>query len=382
MTLPAEGRQLTQLELEVAKERATIKTDQVSMSIGELATLYRDGELHINPEFQRAYRWDEDQKAKLIESILLGIPLPSIFVAQRDDGVWDVVDGLQRLATIFEFMGVLRGATGSDGQPTTMPPLILHKTHYLPSMEGAVWDKSGQSPPELAQALKLDFKRQRLEVKVLKRESSDHAKFELFQRLNTGGTKLSEQEIRNAILIAANRDFYVWLKEMAESEDFANTVALTDRLEEERFNYELALRFLILRRTPTDDLSKIGDIGDFLTNKMREIVPIFASIRDEETKVFKETFSTIHNLLGPQAFRKYIPKDKRFTGGFSISAFEVLAIGLGSTPRAKPLAQNELLDALGRIWGDHRFRLNTGSGVRASTRIAATLPLARAELAK
>ena len=96
------------LQDEIDKHRKDIHTDGYPMSIGELVNLYRDKELDLHPEFQRFYRWSPQQKSRWIESILLGIPLPSFFVVQRDDGVWDVIDGLQRLSTILELMGELR----------------------------------------------------------------------------------------------------------------------------------------------------------------------------------------------------------------------------------------------------------------------------------
>jgi uncharacterized protein with ParB-like and HNH nuclease domain len=102
------------LQDEIAKQSSTIKTDSYSMSIGELLNLYRDEELDIHPEFQRIYRWTDTQKTRLIESLLLGIPIPPVFVAQRHDGVWDVVDGVQRLSTIFQFIGELKDDNG-DG---------------------------------------------------------------------------------------------------------------------------------------------------------------------------------------------------------------------------------------------------------------------------
>jgi uncharacterized protein with ParB-like and HNH nuclease domain len=96
------------LESQIEEKRREIHTDAYPMSIGEIINLYTDGDLDIHPEFQRLYRWTNVQKSRLIESILLGIPLPSFFVAQREDGVWDVVDGLQRLSTIFSFLGIYK----------------------------------------------------------------------------------------------------------------------------------------------------------------------------------------------------------------------------------------------------------------------------------
>lgn len=96
---------------QINKKRRDIKTDGYPMAISEWVSMYEQGELDIHPEFQRFYRWSESQKTGLIESILLGIPLPPIFVSQRQDGVWDVVDGLQRLSTIFQFLGILKDHT-------------------------------------------------------------------------------------------------------------------------------------------------------------------------------------------------------------------------------------------------------------------------------
>ena len=107
------------LEEKITELRADVQTDRLSMSIGELAGVYERDELDIHPKFQRILRWDIEQKTKLIESILLRIPIPPIFVATLQSGRWDVVDGVQRLGTIFEFLGILRrGEKGSSAAQT------------------------------------------------------------------------------------------------------------------------------------------------------------------------------------------------------------------------------------------------------------------------
>ena len=89
------------LQKEIDLMRAEIRTDGYAMSIGEWISLYEKNEIDIHPEFQRFFRWTLEQKSRFVESILLGIPVPSIFVYQREDGIWDIVDGLQRLSTIY-----------------------------------------------------------------------------------------------------------------------------------------------------------------------------------------------------------------------------------------------------------------------------------------
>lgn len=115
------------LREEIDIQSKAISTDSYQMSIGELINLYRDAEIDVHPEFQRMYRWNSNQRVKLIESILLGIPLPSIFVGARKDGIWDVIDGVQRLSTIYQFVGILKDDNGE-----LVDPLILESTKHPP----------------------------------------------------------------------------------------------------------------------------------------------------------------------------------------------------------------------------------------------------------
>ena len=102
------------LEDEVALARKEIRSDGYEMSIGEISNLYRDGELKIDPEYQRLFRWDITRKTRFVESLLLGIPIPPIFVYQGKDNVWELIDGLQRLSTVFQLMGLLKGPRAED----------------------------------------------------------------------------------------------------------------------------------------------------------------------------------------------------------------------------------------------------------------------------
>jgi hypothetical protein len=117
------------LESEIEAARRKVNTDEYGMSIGEIITMYEKNELVINPSFQRVFRWENHQKSKFIESILLGIPIPPLFVFETKDGQWELIDGLQRISTILEFMGLLV-------DPETEQPLeatSLSATSYLTS---------------------------------------------------------------------------------------------------------------------------------------------------------------------------------------------------------------------------------------------------------
>lgn len=91
---------VNELESQVQELRNSLTTDRMDMSFGEIMNMYEQGEIIISPEFQRLFRWTIEQKTKFIESILLGIPIPPIFVAEDNDGRWELVDGLQRISTV------------------------------------------------------------------------------------------------------------------------------------------------------------------------------------------------------------------------------------------------------------------------------------------
>lgn len=362
-----------ELEQQISTARQVIHTDAYPMSIGEIINIYRDGEIDIHPEFQRQYRWKDYQKSNLIESILLGIPLPSIFVAQREDGVWDVVDGLQRMSTILSFVGELKDENG-----TLLPPLVLEKTPYLPALRGASWTGSAANSIAISDDLKRAFKREKIDVKIIKKESDGNAKFELFQRLNTGGSDLSEQEVRNCLLIMLNRDAYVWLKKASELPAFQNCVALSERLKEEKYSMELALRFLI--STKFDDSSEVieSDIGPYITNQMKRIVADDQFVSSET--LFEKTFSILSSELGDNAFKRYSPAKGRYEGQFSVSLFEYISSGVAfavdaGVPDATVI--QKLHDNSKRIVEDTEFIDATKHGSRGITRFPKLLILAR-----
>ena len=361
---------------EIEARRAEVRSDGYSMSIGELVSLYRDGELDIHPEFQRFYRWSPEQKSRLVESILLGIPIPSIFVSQREDGVWDVIDGLQRLSTIFELVGELVDEAGN-----MLPPLELKKTRYLPSLNGKTWDDGGGTG--IGTPNQLIIRRSKIDIKIILRESSEATKYELFQRLNTGGSRLSDQELRNAILIMVNPEAYRWIASLAQDENFQACIPITDRARSEQYDLELVTRFLVFRRLDQDSLRSIGDLGDFLTDRIVALAQseTFLDLKGKEDQAFRFTFAKLADSLGENAFRKFDFGKESYTGPFSISMFEPIAMGFGyhyeAYSKRTPAEIPEVKPVVGKLWRNDEFVRNSGSGVSASARIRSNVPIGR-----
>jgi Protein of unknown function DUF262 len=365
-----------QLEKEIQQRAKEIHTDAYAMSIGEVMNLYESNELDIHPEFQRFFRWSPKQKSRLIESILLGIPIPSIFVAQRDDGVWDVVDGLQRLATIFEFVGILRDEEGAP-----VPASRLEATLYLPSLEGVVWESDEPRAVTLTNAQRLTLKRARLDFKIVQKESDPSTKYELFQRLNTGGSQLSDQEVRNCVLIMINRDFYLWLQTLQGNSSFQLCVAMSERQIEEQYDLELILRFLTFTNSTDIELRGMTDLRDFLDNVSVRYAQDSRFDYETQALVFERTFRLLEEALGDEAFRRYDGVRNRFMGGFSVSAYEAVSAGVAANLDAWEAidSRDERKDRITRrvqeLWSNQTFRQSSGSGIRATSRIPVIVPL-------
>lgn len=363
------------LKDEIERGARQIKTDAYSMSIGELLNLYRDNELDLHPDFQRFFRWDDEQKSRLIESVLLGIPLPSIFVFQRKDGVWDVIDGVQRLSTLLQLTGDLKGPDGE-----AVAPLVLTETTYLPSLKGKRWE-SEDANEALSSELRIAFRRAKLDLKIVKSESSEQSKYDLFQRLNTGGTPASEQEIRNCILIMQNKPMYQWLSDLSDYSFFKESLALSDRLTRERYDMELALRFILLKDLAESELRGMRDLdlARFLTSKMSKVAESNAIDFNHEEAVFKNAFKLIYDALEDDGFKKYDVAKGRFTGSFSVAGFEAVALGLGAQLEqdANWVPSYDLAERVRALWEETEFKSNMGSGISSSTRIPKIVPFAR-----
>lgn len=258
--------------------------------------------------------------------------------------------------------------------------MVLERTKYLPALEGKTWEPAENEEDEnnsLDSKARLLIKREKFDVSIILQESDKKSKYELFQRLNTGGSSLSPQEVRNCILVMLNRDMYVWLRRLANYQNFRDTVSLTDRAIEEQYDMELVLRFIIFRTMPVDQLSNLEDVNDFLTEKMSAIAELVEFDYALETKAFEDTFDLLFNLTKESTFKRYDLNKSKFLGGFLLSAFETVAIGIGYSA-INPLLQREnIVDKIKNIWINRDFEKYSGSGVRASSRVPKLIPLGR-----
>ncbi|HEY1399215.1 DUF262 domain-containing protein [Roseateles sp.] len=362
------------LQSQLNTARRQVVTDGYDMSLGEIASLYRNKELVIDPNYQRLFRWEESQKTRFIESILLGIPVPPVFVFQRENGVWELIDGLQRISTVLQLTGDLLTPEGAPYER-----LVLGGTNLLPALAGMKWEGADGTEDDEAfnVALQLEIKRARMRVEILRKESDQDTKFELFQRLNTGGSKLSEQEVRNSVLVMINPEFFAWMARLTEIESFRETVQLTDSQRRQQQHVEMALRFIAYRRHP---YARGLDVNEYLDDAARKLAHLTAAEMEEERDLFRWVFDTLRSAEGPDVFKRW--DGERHTGKFLISGFDAIAFGVALNRRAiedmEPEAREAWLTQRVRsLWSEPRYVNNSGMGVRGTTRLTHLLPFGR-----
>ncbi|MGN6422504.1 MAG: DUF262 domain-containing protein [Asticcacaulis sp.] len=357
---------------EIEKAQHLVKTDAFTMSIGEIVSMYDDSEIVVDPEFQRLFRWNSSQKSKLIESILLGIPIPSIFVFEKDDGKWELIDGLQRISTILEFMGKLKNPDGG-----LMPPSILEATKHLPSLHNTVWERSEKiidlpldEQVPLEKPFQLTIRRSRLSVEILKRPSNEQTKFELFQRLNAGGTQANAQELRNCIILMVNKDYFRSIKILAEGEDFKSVISVTEDQIERQRHLELMTRFLVHTYIPYDGTL---DVEEYIDNGIVEL----ATNNDINNNIecISLTFSLLNKIAGRDSLRRY--DNGHYSGRVGLVGLEVIAVGIAKNITAISEMKNSeefVLQKSRDFWSQPELENFTSPGLRGTIRIQRTVP--------
>lgn len=318
--------------------RNTLQTDKLDMSFGEIMNMYEREEIIINPDFQRLYRWTEYQKTRFIESVIIGIPIPSIFVAEDDAGRWELVDGLQRLSTIFSFFGNLKG-------DDVVNKWTLGAGDMIQSLDGYNVDT-------LPLKIQLNIKRAVCRVEIIKWNSEYDLRFELFNRLNTGGSPLSNQEIRNSLFRSISSSFNDFLKQMSANKDFINSVHVPDEKVKQLYLEELVLRFMSLYQN-RKNVKK--SIAQHMTDFMKEAVsnPYF------NYKKYYDVFGKTFEILKPLGTGAFNSKN----GTFSTAIYDTMVIGIAENihlySNVKPKV---LIDKLAEVKSDRVYQAMTRSG--------------------
>jgi hypothetical protein len=234
-------------------------------------------------------------------------------------------------------------------------------------------DFAGKGWADLTRRIQLDVKRTKIQLTILLRETDLEAKFELFQRLNSGGTAISGQELRNAIMAGSKPETLDWFEDLADDKNFKSVCGLADRDLSTRFDVELVLRFVTFLSPEIESLPKAKGVEVFLTSALRKILDDDDFDYENYASQFKETFKALNVAWGENAL-KY--KNQPGTGKFSISFFEAVALGVAQNLDDLP-TKDILKIKIDSVGLEHRFKSASGSGKNAQRRIPELLKLGK-----
>lgn len=363
--------------IEAPFDPAKIDVITQGRTVDLLLTRLREREMDLSPEFQRrANLWTDKRKSGLIESLLLRIPIPSLYVSEDSSGNYTVVDGLQRMCAIAHFVKVdaLNAAVG-----TSLPPLRLSGLQSLPA------DYLGKSYAELPRPLQRRISETELTLHVIRASTPAAVKFNIFSRINQGGLPLTPQEIRNAIYPGEWRRR---VKEMAESSEFKK--ATDYKIHGERMeDLELVLRFVAhYSRGPTIERPEKQNLDDFLNTFVEgESVSWTKNEWDVAERAFYRVMKYSAQVFGRHAFRKYYGEGYRRPINRGLFESEAVALSRFSDAEldvlaAKRVAVLEGLAALFKSNADFTSSLlyATGRGGASNIRLRALSSLLRGVL--
>jgi uncharacterized protein with ParB-like and HNH nuclease domain len=258
---------------------ADIDIREDPQTVFELMRKYENGKLIIDPDFQRNLIWKLPQKSKFIESVILNFPLPPFYVNQTTEGKYIVVDGLQRTTTLHEFVNNEFNLQGLEA----LKKLNGYNFSALQNLSGDYQTK---------------IEDKKLNLYVIRPSVPSKVVYDIFNRINTGGTNLQRQEVRNCIFLGKSTQL---LKELAESDDFK--IAINQGISPKRMkDREAVLRYLAFKNF---DYKKDyqGDMSNFLERTMKKINTMQISKIQSLNHDFKRVMKLTYEFFGNKNFR-------------------------------------------------------------------------------
>lgn len=259
-------------------------TNRKDLSLRELVLLINEGELILQPDYQRGYVWNNKQASKFIESILMRIPVPNIFLSENPDGTTEVIDGQQRLTAVYKFVSNEFRLTG------------LRTLHEL----------NGLDFENLLGPYRKIWGQRSMSAITLESETDSEIKFDIFQRINEGAIKLNSQELRNVIYRGKLVDA---ISELTKNNIFASIfaskkIAVLRKRDAEFISRMLAMNELVENHNQSLDLDS-NYSGRIITT----LINFYEKNRNDEAKIFEmkkqfiDTISTIYEFIGEDMFK-------------------------------------------------------------------------------
>lgn len=331
-----------------------VRTKSLDLSFNEILDMYKDDEFEIAPNYQRLFRWPEEKESQFIESLILEMPIPPIYVIEKEESVYELIDGLQRISTYLHFRGVLESVEGKE------EPLTLAGCDIVSELNGLTYE-------QLPKTLQIRLKRSFIRVEVIRKGSDPRLRYYMFKRLNTGGEILSDQEIRNCTIRLLDDKFNDFIIELSGNSDFQQTIChLNEEKVDKKEDQEYVLKYFAYK---LDRENYRKNVGPFLTTFMEKVSDINHEERididyEKEVKEFEKTFKILNLTLGENAFDKM--RQGRYVSGITSTHYDAFTMGLqpflDKIDVADPTLMSQLGELLKGIKTDDEFQRNASGG--------------------
>ncbi len=332
-----------------------IDVDIATVNLGSVIEQLENEEIDFQPDFQRATDvWDNTKKSRLIESILLGLPLPSFYFSE--DAVTkklSVIDGLQRLCAIRDF--ILKSKDEN--------PLVLQNLQFLKNFEGKTYSELERPDIRRIKALKIT-------MNVLSKTTPNEVKFIIFQRVNTAGEPLTQQEMRHAL---NQGDAASFIKELAEMDSFIKATkhsVKTKRMEDRDF----ANRFIAFYMGYE---GYNGELDAFLNDQMGELNRMSQEQRESIRQAFDKSMVCCYQIFGDDSFRRRLNKEDS-RKPISKAVYDTLSVNvawLTDEERNKLVAKADIFkEGMMKLFNDKSFNFasSAGTGKKSSVELRFT----------
>ncbi len=314
------------VELDVEAGQRKIIWQAKDFSIREFLTMKNDGELILQPIYQRNFVATDLIASKLIESILLDVPIPVVYLAEEQDGSFSVIDGQQRLTSFLSFL---------EGKFPDSRPFKLSGLKVLSELNRKLFvDLDGE--------LQKKIRSTTIHSIIIKKESNPDIKFEIFERLNTGSTKLNEDEIRNTVY---RGNYIELLAELSENSVFHGLV------KKDNFKKRMIYRGMILRFFALSEKSYINyksSMKQFSNKELRDNRELSPNKVKEYKARFEHCLDLVKVVFGDMAFRRYMPGDNGAPGKWgetqiNMALYDVQMVGFVNYSKNDVLAKADLI---------------------------------------
>ncbi len=268
-------------DIEIPHEVRNLTTQAYDKCVSDVVRMINEKDLVLDPEYQRNYVWDNKKASKLIESIILNVPIPVIYVSEEQDSSWSVIDGLQRLNSLKRFF---------DGKYKLSGLEVLYELNKCDIKS---------LPAKASRMLKNGL----LRIVMITADSNDDIKYDIFMRLNTGAVHLNEQELRNCLYRGRLNSF---IQEEAMNEQWLAMLGL-GKPHKRMTDRELLLRFLALSVNWNGDRKLVngykGNMKSFLNAFMKQFQNDKDNL-DDFRVLCRETIAKVYAVYGNDAFRR------------------------------------------------------------------------------